>query len=370
MSADPIDTLLDEPVFADPWPEAVFIAAVDACLDVLLARFPRYADFVRDRTGGISPRPIETMERIAALPPLFLPVLKGFRFELPGDVQTAVELTSSGTTGAASVVPLDEPSMRRRVDAMAAVYGGLGIGADDIQALAFLMDPATTRMAGSVVIDAVLRAMPQVHSIQYLARQRNGKPDFSLPEAIEAVTEAASQGPVLLVGYPALIAAAVHGMRETGAGRLPLPQGSFVLTGGGWKSSLPGVQLDQGEFRRLVADFFEIGPRAVRDMFGLSECPAVFVQCDRGHYHAPVFVHAQAIDPESGEEEEPGKTGLLQLTTPLTTSYPLLKILTTDKVVINRGCDCGLATPYIVPRGRASVARFETCAMKIGQAVG
>ncbi len=370
MAADPIDKLLAEPVFADPWPEAVFIAAVDACLDVLLTRFPRYADFVRDRTDGISPRPIETTERIAALPPLFLPVLKGFRFDLPPDVPIAVELTSSGTTGAASAVPLDEPSMRRRVDAMAAVYDGLEIGADNMQALAFLLDPATTRMAGSVVIDAVLRSMPQVRSIQYLARQRNSKPDFSMPDAIEAVTEAASQGPVLLVGYPALIAAAVQGMRETGRGRLPLPQGSFVLTGGGWKSFLPGVQLDQEGFRRLVADFFEIGPQAVRDMFGLSECPAVFVQCARGNYHVPVFVHAQAVDPETGKEEDRGRTGLLQLTTPLTTSYPLLKILTTDKVVIDRGCDCGLATPFIVPRGRASVARFETCAMKIEQAVG
>jgi len=369
MTADPIDVLLEQPVFADPRPEGVFIEAVDACLELLLARFPRYAEFVGDRTGGASLRPVDSMDRLAALPPLFLPVLKGVRFDLPDGMATAVELTSSGTTGVPSVVPLDEPSMRRRVQAMAAGYRGMGVAAAEMEALAFLLDPATMQMAGSVVIDAVLRSMPQIRTIRYLARQTGSGPDFSLPEAIEALSAAAARGPVLLVGYPALIAAAVQGLRETGTQRLPLPEGSFVLTGGGWKSFLPGLQLDRDEFRGLVGEFFRVPPSAIRDMFGLSECPAVFVQCAEGRYHVPVFVLAQAIDPETGEEVERGETGLLQLTTPLTTSYPLIKILTTDKVLIDRGCPCGLAAPFLVPQGRASVARFETCAMQIGKAV-
>lgn len=65
-----------------------------------------------------------------------------------------------------------------------------------------------------------------------------------------------------------------------------------------------------------------------------------------------------------------GNEGLLQLTVPLTTSYPLLRILTTDRVALGRGCSCGRTTAFLVPRGRVTAARYETCAMKIGRAVG
>jgi len=80
-------------------------------------------------------------------------------------------------------------------------------------------------------------------------------------------------------------------------------------------------------------------------MFGLSECPAVFVQCERDRYHVPAWCWAQAIDPETGREMSDGQEGLLQLTTPLTTSYPLMRILTTDRAIVGRTCACGRAAP-------------------------
>jgi phenylacetate-coenzyme A ligase PaaK-like adenylate-forming protein len=174
---------------------------------------------------------------------------------------------------------------------------------------------------------------------------------------------------VLLVGYPTLMAAAMQALASRGLSSLPLAPGSRILTGGGWKSFLPGVQLDQDEFRQRVAAFFRIPPEAIRDMFGLSECPAVFVQCASGAYHVPAFADARAIDPETGRRVPDGEVGLLQLTVPLTTSYPLLKILTADKAALTSGCPCGLAAPVLTPRGRTSAARFETCAMKVGAAV-
>src|SRR5262249_43883542 len=159
-------------------------------------------------------------------------------------------------------------------------------------------------------------------------------PAFQVPDALAALKHGATQGPVLLVGYPALMAAAVQGLSSAGVSAFPLPPGSCILTGGGWKSFLPGVNLDQAEFRQMVSRLFAVAPDAARDMYGLSECPAVFVQCERGSYHVPAWAWAQAIDPETNREVPDGEVGLLQLTTPLTTSYPLLKILTTDKVVL------------------------------------
>ena len=358
MSVDPLADLLLEPPFGIASESPAFVPAVAECRAVLCQRFPRYADFLA--------RP---MSRPEELPALFLPILKSFQFPVPDGVSIVVRLTSSGTTGRPSETPLDEPNWRRRVAAMRASYLALDLFPAGLHVLAFLMDPTTTRMAGSVVIDAALRDMPQVRSLTYLAKLGPTGPQFSAAEAGAALARATADGPVLLVGYPALMAAALQGLAQAGRPRWPLPPGSCILTGGGWKSFLPGVSLDQSDFRAQAAAFFGLPTSAIRDMFGLSECPAVFVQCEQGRYHVPVWALAQAIDPETGQDMPTGEVGLLQLTVPLTTSYPLLKILTTDKALMQTGCSCGRRAPSLVPCGRVTAARFETCAMKIGKAV-
>jgi phenylacetate-coenzyme A ligase PaaK-like adenylate-forming protein len=296
-------------------------------------------------------------------------VLKIYPFALPPDVQIVRTLTSSGTTGKPSVTPLDAGSWHCRVRAMRESYSAMGLLDRDATALCFLMDPTTTQMAGSVVIDAVLRSVPQVKAVHYLARMTPTGPQFAAEQATAILAEATPRGPVVLVGYPALIAAAMQMLTKLGRASLPLPAGSRILTGGGWKSFLPGLTLDREQFRAQASAFFGIPPADIRDMYGLSECPAVFVECERGRFHVPAWCRAQAIDPETNRDVPDGEDGLLQLTCPLTLSYPLVKITTTDRVTMGRGCACGRAAPFVIPKGRVSAARFETCAMKIGQAV-
>lgn len=369
MPNETIAELLSQPPFDACGSDDLFLQAADTCLQELVHRFPRYAEFVAVRTGRDPNTPLATWEQLERLPSLFLPVLKGIQFDVPPDLQITQRLTSSGTSGIPSCVPLDQVNMQRRVAAMLSVYEALRIVTGPTTAVAFLMDPATTQMAGSVVIDAVLKAHPDVTATHYLARMTAGAPAFDHEAASRILQTAAEQGSVLAVGYPALIVAAIRQLQAAGLDYLPLPHGSRVLTGGGWKSFLPGVQIDQREFRSIASDYFHIEPAAIRDMFGLSECPAVFVQCQQGQYHVPRFARAEAINPETQTRTAPGTPGLLQLTVPLTTSYPLLKILTTDKCEIHNACPCGIPSPVLIPRGRTTAARFETCAMQIGQAV-
>jgi len=372
MSAAPhtaIERLLAQAGFDSPGPAAEFVPAVNACCSQLTRQFPQYARFLSERSDRGADPTWDSLDQLDELPPLFLPVLKRFQFTLPADMDVRVALTSSGTTGRPSSVPLDAVNLERRVTAMSTAYRDMGILTGPTSALAFLLDPRSTNMAGSVIIDGVLRTHPHVSSVDYLARLTESGPEFDCREATQLVAAAAERGPLLIVGYPSLIAAAIGQMQDNGTQRLPLPDDSLILTGGGWKSTLPGVRLDQAEFRQMAADFFCISPAAIRDMFGLSECPAVFLQCTAGNYHVPASTWVQAVDPESQTEVPDGQVGLLQITTPLTTSYPLLRILTTDKISLNRDCSCGLPSPCFQPHGRVSAARFETCAMRVGQAV-
>lgn len=367
--SDTINRLFREPIVGKSKPDEVFLAAVEQCLRTLVTRFPDYRRFLEHRSGGGFEGSISSVDDLDRLPAFFLPLLKQSPFPLPDDVRVAVTLTSSGTSGRPSQIPLDEENMNRRVAAMRSMYEAMGVVSGPTTAMAFLIDPATTQMAGSLVIDAVLKSLPQVQGIHYLATMKDSRPAFEPAEVARVLTTACESGPVLCVGYPSLMVAAMEALMASGIARLPLPEGSLVLTGGGWKSILPGVQIDQAEFREQAGQFFALPDSGIRDMYGMAECPAVMVQCPAGGYHVPVFTLAQAIDPETGEDVPEGETGLLQLTTPLTTCYPLLKLLTTDKIQIQRGCDCGLPAPTIVPQGRAAAARYETCAMKIGTAL-
>lgn len=367
--SDAIDQLFAEPIVGKGNPDEVFLAAVEQCLTMLMTRFPDYRQFLEHRTHGRLKRPMSSVDDLNRLPAFFLPLLKQTPFPLPEDVRISVTLTSSGTSGRPSQIPLDEENMRRRVAAMRSMYEAMGVVSGTTTAMAFLIDPTTTQMAGSLVIDAVLRSLPQVQGIQYLAKMRDVRPVFDPAGIAETLTFASEHGSVLCVGYPSLMVTAMDALKSSGITQLPLPKGSLVLTGGGWKSFLPGVQIDQTEFRKRAGQFFALPDSAIRDMYGMAECPAVMVQCHAGRYHVPTLTFAQAIDPETGEEVPEGEIGLLQLTTPLTTCYPLLKLLTTDKVRIKRGCVCGLPSPILFPQGRAVAARYETCAMKIGTAL-
>lgn len=359
MISTSLARLLSQPAFA-PAPDDLFREATLACLEALCERFPRYAEFLKARRfdGALD-----------TLPGIFLPVLKTYPFAIPPDLTIVRTLTSSGTTGKPSVTPLDDASWAYRVAAMRASYAALGLLDRDATALCFLMDPETTQMAGSVVIDAVLGSVPQVKAVHYLARMTPAGPQFAAEQAPALFAQAMVAGPVVLVGYPALIAATMAGLAKMGRTSLPLPPGSRILTGGGWKSFLPGLTLDRDNFRVQAAAFFGVPPADIRDMYGLSECPAVFVECEHGRFHVPAWCRAEAIDPETSRSVPDCSDGLLQLTCPLTLSYPLAKIVTTDRVSLGRGCACGREAAFIVPKGRVSAARFETCAMKIGQAV-
>ncbi len=365
MGLDPNAVLLAEPAFG---PGEMLEIAMTHAVRRLRMLFPKYDEFLTARglTGEVDFQSPADLDR---LPPIFLPVLKRFPFEAPRGLVIARTLTSSGTTGKPSLTPLDETSWLYRVAAMRQSYAAMGLLEGDATALCFLMDPATTQMAGSLVIDAVLKSVPGVKAVHYLARMTPTGPQFLAEEAPRLFTEAMARGPVVLVGYPALIAAAMQVMQKAGRPSLPLPPGSRILTGGGWKSFLPGLTLDRDTFRKQAAGFFAVPETSVRDMYGLSECPAVFVECEFGSFHVPAWCRAEAIDPETMRSVPAGNEGLLQLACPLTISYPLVKILTTDKATIHRGCACGRDAEFIVPRGRVTAARFETCAMKIGESV-
>ncbi len=124
--SDAIDSLLAESAITKSSPGPNFLAAVGECWGFLRDRFPAYSQFIQRRANG-NIGPFECLRDVHKIPALYLPVLKQIPFKLPKDFEIAETLTSSGTSGVPSRIPLDRENMDRRVAAMSRMYQAMGI---------------------------------------------------------------------------------------------------------------------------------------------------------------------------------------------------------------------------------------------------
>ena len=168
--------------------------------------------------------------------------------------------------------------------------------------------------------------------------------------------------PVRLIGFPSYLHFLMQELEHRGL-RLPMPPGSKVLLGGGWKQFYR-QQVDKPQLYAEVLDRLSIPEEAVHEVFSVVEHPIIYWDCPRHHFHVPVFSRVVIRDPETLEPLPYGRPGLVDLMTPLLKSAPLLSILTDDLGVLHPGesCGCGCGAPWLEVLGRVGMSEIKTCA--------
>lgn len=324
-----------------------------------LRSFPQYKNYVEKRKS------------LLEYPPIYLPLLKEMAFNLPNEIKIVETITSSGSKGLPTQIPLGADDLENRLATIHNTYTGMNILPPHCHAYFFLIPPSQTKMAGTTIIHQTLSNHPNIQKLSFAVEIKENKLIFDKKVIDEILSDAESKMPTLIVGYPALIAQTIKNLKECGLEKISLSPGSFILTGGGWKSFLSDVHVDYHQFKTTVSDFFEIPKTHIRDMFGLSESPVVFIECENGYYHIPNFCRVRTFDPIRGSTQSPHENesteGLMLIESPFSSSYPLLSILTTDKIRLNHRCQCQceIQGNCFLPLGRASLANYKTCAMKI-----
>jgi hypothetical protein len=117
-----------------------------------------------------------------------------------------------------------------------------------------------------------------------------------------------------------------------------LPEGSCVLTGGGWKQDRA---YDMGDLLDRASELFGVVRTRCIDTYATAELNTVFASCAEGRYHVPPVVEALVVDdllrplPGNGN-------GRLAVLDPMAISYPGC-LATSDYVRLrNDSCPCGL----------------------------
>lgn len=297
-------------------------------------------------------------------------------------------VTSSGTSGLASVVARNGASVDLAVDSFfTGIHRSWGISRG--AALVFVM-PENTRVAmarsariGTRRLDwaadtAVYYTMPFSATPDRI-RLRAGRTYHSGPRgAMESrlvhplmawadtrwvaqkyvdITLACVRGlaadrrPLMLLGGLTQLHAVAL------AGPAALPPGSRVATGGGTKDDYP---VPPEQIRADLEDAF--GGAPVSDVYGMAEANWAAFECPRGNYHIPPWVYAVVTDDADRFAQGPVASGMLAFFDPVAGGDLVPPFFqTADRVTLVNGgsdydpslaCECGYDSSYIAGRIR------------------
>lgn len=314
---------------------------------------------------------IGKMESVAEIP--FIPTLffKHHRMDSVPKNKLLTTATSSGTSGTTSAIGYDVPSLLKGLGMVLSVgkkhklwslrpchYIILGYEARNVLGRKNdIEEKAVAKTAYGFTFFAP--ALSRTYALPYV----NGEYKLDL-ETIKKKLVEYSKGktPVRIIGFPFHAYWLLSRMKEEGT-KCPLPKGSLISFGGGWKQYYT-ERADKQEMYDLVEEILDIKEAMCREFFGAVEHPILYCDCPKHHFHVPIYSRVLIRDVETYEPLPNGEVGLVNLLTPMVGSAPILSVMTDDLGILHDGaeCGCGIDTPYLEILGRVGMEDITTCA--------
>jgi len=197
----------------------------------------------------------------------------------------------------------------------------------------------------------------------YALRWKKGEYVLDLGAVQNAIVEhSKSRFPLRFMGFPAYAWFLMKRMDEQNV-RVQLPRGSKLMLGGGWKQFY-AEQVDKSEFYALAKKVLGLDDRDIIEFYGAVEHPIFYIDCERHHFHVPIYSRVIIRDPKSLKPVPNGTPGLVNLITPMNVGTPLLSVMPDDLGILRDGCSCGcgLDSPWLEILGRVGLQEIKTCA--------
>jgi hypothetical protein len=280
---------------------------------------------------------------------------------------------SSGTSGRFSFVPRDAPTYRALVT-NGASYADPGVALQGFDCLVLgprgdgigLLDAgnglARIAVRSHFLFDRALTA----DAVRTGGLPGRGELEHAEGEAVAFARAAVrDQHPLLVFGAPFQLRRLCERV-ASGEGRVALPPGSLVVTGGGWKA-FTGERIARAELVRFVSEVLGVPPERCVDGYSTCEINATLVTCRVGRYHVPPLLEAVVVDEALSGGIGRGGEGLLGFLDPFATSYPGF-VITGDRATLAFGrCGCGRVGAFIDGEvERAPGAEIRGCGGLLG----
>lgn len=181
-------------------------------------------------------------------------------------------------------------------------------------------------------------------------------------DALLKVSQLAHDQDVYVFGFTFIIWSVFCEQMESQGLNLVLPN-AVVLHGGGWKK-LRDLKISRDVFSERLSRVLGCRPTEVRDFYGMAEQTGlIFVDCELGHKHVPVFGEVIIRDIQTLKECPIGKRGLIEVMSTLGDSYYCQAVLTEDVGILlgEDDCPCGRKGRYFTVEGRVEQAEVRGC---------
>lgn len=349
----------------NPASRQLFSDALREAAAIHYRRCPRFRGLWK--MAGFAPDDLRSYADTERMPHIFVAAFKERNLVSVTRRETALELTSSGTSGQKSRTVLDKGSLLRVRRMAWQIFNGLGMAArsEVNDYLCFSYDPKVAGNVGTSFSDESITGLTARGEVFYALRWDAQKKDFyfDMPGALAALERFEDRGrPTRIIGFPAHAMAVCEEFKKAKGRSVRLNPNSWVITGGGWKDKQDRA-VDKAEMRARLAGALGLRAERVRDLFGMVEHGVPYVDCPRGRFHVPVYSRVLVRHPATLELLPWGKIGLLQFITPYLSSYPSISLLSSDKGWLEEKCGCGLAGPVMHIAGRAGTKKLKGCAI-------
>jgi len=284
---------------------------------------------------------------------------------IPPD-QIARTLFSSSTSGQPSKIMIDQVTANRQVLALNHImrsYFG------NERRVFFIFDTPTVIQSTDGELSsrgtAIRGLLSMASTVHFLLRD-----DLTIDPKLLATAQAAmsaTTGPLMFFGFTWLLYSVFDREKDsTGVQSFVAGRGdrdAKVLHIGGWKK-LQDLAVSKPEFNQRIANWLRVDPRQVVDFYGMTEqLGTVYPDCPAGHKHLPLYSELIIRDPGTLGSVPIGQTGLIQLLSPIPSSYPGISILSDDlgRIVGIDDCPCGRQGKYFVFEKRSEKAELKGC---------
>jgi hypothetical protein len=290
----------------------------------------------------------------------FLPVSLFKLHDLASVPREAVfkTMTSSGTSGQQpSRIVLDAGTARAQTRALTRIMTSF-LGPKRLPML-IIDNPATVkdRRSFSARGAGILGMMTFGRDHHYALRDEDMGIDWPV---VEAFAEKYAGQPILAFGFTFMVWRQLLQGLEAAGRTLPF-ENAILIHSGGWKK-LEAEKVSNDIFKARAQALAGFG--RVHNFYGMVEqTGSVFVECEAGHLHAPIFadvVFRRAID---WSECGIGEPGIVQVISVLPMSYPGHSLLTEDlgELLGEDDCACGRKGRYFRIFGRIPKAEVRGC---------
>ena len=315
-------------------------------------RCPEYARMLD--AVGCDPAGIQSFEE---LPPLPVRLFKEFSLKSVPEEDLHRTMTSSGTTGQqVSRIFLDRETSTLQSKVLAAIMADF-LGKQRLPMIildtsAVIKNRAMFSARGAGILGFSMFARDKLYALD-----ENMQLDV---DGLTAFLDKHQGEDIFLFGFTFMIwQHFIDQLKKTGY-QPDLSRG-ILVHGGGWKK-LADQHITTEQFKEALRD--TCGLTRVHNYYGMVEqTGTVYMECECGHLHAPVWSDITIRRASDFSVAEVGKTGLIQVSSLLPRSYPGHALLTEDegRILGEDDCPCGRKGKTFESLGRIKRAEVRGC---------